>query len=86
MPAMASATANDTRMPSMYALMTKGSCSGEKTVRRSPAPVPITSIGGISGAVSASRFSSVLANADWAAEMLKAPPMIWKTKGHVSMP
>lgn len=64
----------------MYAAITFGTWSGEKSWRICVAPVAITFAGLISGLVEPSVEIILLMKADCAAEMPKAPPMVWKTK------
>ena len=83
-PANATASANDSFSPSMYASTTPGSCSAENTARNSVAPVATTKAGLTPGARIGTRASNRLVYAVWPAETKKAPPIVWKTEPAVS--
>lgn len=84
MPEKAIATANAALMPTIYARRIPGSTSAEKTSCSPDAPVAITNAGLTVGAVFGSVASSLLMKAACPADVLKAPPMVWKTKCCVS--
>jgi hypothetical protein len=68
----------------MYASRTPGSTSGGNTVCNSEAPVRSTMPGFTPGAVRGRVASSLLTKADCPAEVLNAPPTVWKTVLYVS--
>jgi hypothetical protein len=70
--------------PTMYASRTPGSTSDGKTLCSSEAPVRSTRRGFTPGAVLGRVASSLLTKADCPAEVLNAPPTVWKTVQHVS--
>lgn len=80
-PEKATATAKAALIPTMYASRTPGSTSGGNTLCSSEAPVNSTRLGLTDGAVFGSVASSLLTKAAWPDEVLKAPPIVWKT-GH----
>ena len=82
-PEKATATAKAALRPTMYALRTPGSKSGENTLCRSEAPVKSTRPGFTPGAVLGRVASSLFTKADCPAEVLNAPPIVWKTVHHV---
>ena len=65
--------------PCMYAATIPGTWAGVKTSRISVAPVTRTSAGFTPGAVDDSVDINLLLKADWAAERVNEPPIIWKT-------
>jgi hypothetical protein len=83
-PEKASATANAALRPTMYASRTPGSMSGGNALRSSAAPVRSTRPGLTPGANLGRVTSSLLTKADCAAEVLNAPPTVWKTVKNVS--
>jgi hypothetical protein len=82
-PEKVSATANAALRPTMYASRTPGSTSGGNALRSSEAPVRSTRPGLTPGAILGRVASSLLTKADCAAEVLNAPPTVWKTVKHV---
>jgi ABC-type proline/glycine betaine transport system substrate-binding protein len=78
-PEKASATAKAALIPTIYASSTPGSIFGGNTLCSSEAPVRSTSPGFTSGAVLGRVASSLLTKADCPAEVLNAPPIVWKT-------
>lgn len=78
-PEKATATANAALRPIMYASRTPGSASGGNTLRSSEAPVASTRAGLTPGAVFGRLASSLLTKAACPAEVLNAPPIVWKT-------
>lgn len=63
----------------MYATRMPGTAAAGKVERISVAPVKITAVGSMPGAVRGSFLIRVLTKPAWAAPTVKAPPMIWKT-------
>ena len=82
-PEKATATVKAALIPTIYALRTPGSTSGGKTLCSSEAPVRSTRPGFTPGAVLGRVASSLLTKADCPAEVLNAPPIVWKTVQHV---
>jgi hypothetical protein len=78
-PQNAIATAKAALSPTIYASKTAGSTLGGNTACSSDAPVRSTRPGFTPGANFGKAISSLLTNAAWPAEVLKAPPMVWKT-------
>ena len=78
-PENPTATEKAALMPAMYAWRTPGRTSGGNTLCSSEAPVRMTRPELTLGAVFGSSWSSRLTNADWPDEVLKAPPIVWKT-------
>jgi hypothetical protein len=83
-PEKATATANAALSPAIYASRTPGSTSDGNTFCSSEAPVRSTKPGLTVGAVLGRVASSLLTKAACPAEVLKAPPTVWKTVKHVS--
>lgn len=82
-PQAAMVKANATLMPAMYATRMPGTWSAGNTRRMSVAPVVRSCTGLTAGAVSTTLDRSLLTKPDWAAEMEKAPPTVWKTFGGI---
>jgi len=82
-PEKASATAKAALRPTMYASRTPGSTSDGNTVCSSEAPVRSTRRGFTPGAVLGRVASNLLTKADCPAEVLNAPPTVWKTVQHI---
>jgi len=78
-PEKATETANAALIPCIYASRTPGSTSGANTLCNSEAPVRSTRLGLTLGAVLGRVASNLLTKADCPAEVLNAPPIVWKT-------
>ena len=79
-PVEANPMANEIFSPRMYATKIPGTWFAEKSFRSSVAPVNTTVAGSTPGAEWGRTLTSTLTRAACAAEIMKAPPIVWKKR------